>query len=203
VFTFHFYERKTVVKIKVVIIAVFFLFIALAVVNGKTGSNEVVDSILSTYSARVFSEKPVGDNEIEQILKCGIKAPSARNSQLWKFTVVKDISLVQDIFRSINKGNVVIIVSGLETKEEGIDIDFDSALAVQNMYIAAQSFGLGAHIYTGPILKISSELKNELKISDEYRIIALLRIGNPDNGTDAISSASPRKEMDDVVNIIK
>lgn len=190
-------------KTKILVLSIICLFIIGLVINGQINSNKVIDLILSAYSTRTFSEKPVGNNEIEQILKCGIKAPSARNSQPWKFTVVKDISKVRHVFRSMNKGNVVIIVSGWEMKKEGINIDFDCALATENMYLAAQSMGLGARIYTGPVNKIDAELKKILQIPDEYRIVALLRIGHLDNSVDAISSASPRQEMKDMVNYIE
>ena len=87
------------------------LVLAVVMGNVQTRTNDVIELILSSYSARMFSEKPVTDNEIEQILKCGIKAPSARNSQPWKFTVLKDVTKVEDIFRNINSGNVLILVS--------------------------------------------------------------------------------------------
>ncbi|MFO7891764.1 MAG: nitroreductase family protein [bacterium] len=61
--------------------------------NGQISPNDVIDLLLSSYSARIFPEEPVTDNEVEQILKCGIKAPGARNSQPWKFTVVKDVTI--------------------------------------------------------------------------------------------------------------
>ena len=63
----------------------------------------------------------------------------------------------------------------------------------------AQSLGLGAHIYTGPISNISESTINTLEIPKGYRIISLLRIGNTDKSVDAVSTASPRKQMDDVV----
>jgi nitroreductase len=186
-------------KLEVVFIVVLFLVAIMLI--GQTHGNDVIDLILSSYSARMFSEKPVTDNQIEQILKCGIKAPSARNKQPWKFTVVKDIEKVKDAFRSINSGNVVILVSGLETTTEGIY--FDCALATENMSIAAQSMGLGARIYTGPVHKINSEMREILEIPEGYQVVAALRIGNLDPGVDAISSASPRKEMSELVNFVK
>lgn len=188
-------------KKKLGVVSIVILFLIVVIVHGQTLKNKVIDLILSSYSTRTFLEKPVTDIEIEQILKCGIKAPSARNSQPWKFTVVKDIAKVKDAFRSINSGNVVILVSGLESTMEGIN--FDCALATENMYIAAQSMGLGARIYTGPVRKINSEMREILEIPEGYQVIAALRIGNLDTGVDATSSASPRKEMSELVNYVK
>lgn len=188
---------------KLVVVSIVVLFLIVVIARGEAIKNKVIDVILSSYSTRAFSEVPVTDNQIEQILKCGIKAPSAMNSQPWRFTVVKDITKVKPLFRNINSGNVVIIVSALEPSPRGINADFDCALATENMFIAAQSLGLGARIYTGPLRNIDTEMRKLLEIPVEYRVVALLRIGNLDTEVDAASSASPRKEMKEVVNYVK
>jgi len=185
-------------KLRIVLIAV--LFLVVVNVNGQAPSNDVIELILSSYSTRMFSEKPVTDNEIEQILKCGIKASSARNSQPWKFTVVKDMTKVEDLFRSINSGNVLILVSGLESESGRINVDFDCALATENMFIAAISMGLGARIYTGPVRRINADMREILEIPEGYGVVAALRIGNLPTDVDAVSSATPRKDMKEVVN---
>jgi nitroreductase len=188
-------------KKKLVVVSIVVLLLIGVIANGETIKNKVIDLILSSYSTRTFSEVPVTDIQIEQILKCGIKAPSARNGQPWRFTVVKDMTKVKDVFRNINAGNVVILVSGLES--EGMNVDFDCALATENMFIAAQSMRLGARIYTGPVSKINTEMKKILEIPEGYRVVAALRIGNLDTNVDATSSASPRKEMKEVVNYVE
>lgn len=65
---------------KLVVISIVVLFLIVCIANGEAIKNQVIDLILSSYSTRAFSEVPVTDIQIEQILKCGIKAPSARNS---------------------------------------------------------------------------------------------------------------------------
>ena len=109
-------------KKKLLIISMGVLFLMAAGIEGQTPGNEVINVILSSYSARAFSEEPVTDSQIEQILQCGIKAPSGRNSQPWKFTVVKDLTKVKDLFRSLNNGNVVIIISGVESDQGGMPV---------------------------------------------------------------------------------
>ena len=188
---------------KLVVVAGVILFAIVCIAKGETVKNKVIDLILSSYSNRDFSEVPVTDNQIEQILKCGIKAPSAMNSQPWRFTVVKGIAKVKPLFRDIKSGNVVIIVSTLEPAPRGINADFDCALATENMFIAAHSLGLGARIYTGPLRSMDDKIKKSLELPEEYRVVAFLRIGNPDPGVDATSAASSRKAMSELVNYVK
>ncbi len=176
------------------------LFIATVSVSSQTGSNNVVDLILSSYTARALSDKPVSDDEIQQIIECGIKAPSARNKQPWRFTVVKDMALLQNIIHDVNLGNVLIVVSGPDDMERAASVAFDCALATENMYLAAQGLGLGSHIYTGPVRNVNENLKEKLEIPQGYRAISVLRIGTLDSSVDAVSSASPRNPVRDVVN---
>lgn len=178
--------------------SVLLLLLAFAVQSQPTG-NPVVQTILSGYSAKNFIAEPVSEHDINLILECGIKAPSARNSQLWKFTVIKDESLISPVVRFAKPGNVIIIVSGAETAPEGMNVDFDCALATENMYVAAQGLGLGAHIYTGPIRNINAK-KQEYQIPEGYRAVSVLQIGHIDTGVDAVSAASSRNSKEELVN---
>jgi nitroreductase len=176
------------------------LFTSVTILKAQTVTMSAVDAIMSGYSAKMFTSQPVTDLQIETILKCGIKAPSARNSQLWRFTVVKDNALTAAIVPNITPGNILIVVSGQESEQPGVNVDFDCALATENMYIAAQSMGLGAHIYAGPVGNINSTKRQTLGIPEGYRAVSVLRVGNIDNNVDATSSASTRKKLEEVVN---
>jgi len=97
-------------------------------------------------------------------------------------------------------GNVLILVSGMDAQQTGVNVYFDCALATGNMYVAAQGMGLGAHIYMGLIGGLDAGLVQKLEIPEGYKIIAILRVGNIENTVDAVSSASPRKQSSEVVN---
>jgi len=173
-----------------------------ALVKGQDTGDSVTDVILKGYSARMFTSDPVSDYDLDLILKCGIKAPSSRNGQPWKFTVVKDTALTTKVVANINPGNVLIIVSGPEP-QEGSGVDFDCALATGNMNIAAQSLGLGARIYGGPVRNVNSTMRQSLEIPEGYRVVTILRVGHIDKSVDAVSSASARKKSEEVVNYTK
>jgi nitroreductase len=185
---------------KTVAIVFSVLFLGTGIIKGQTAGNCVTDVITSGYTARMFTSEPVSDSQIELILKCGLKAPSARNSQLWKFTVVKDNALIGEIVPKTTPGNVLIIIAGLEAVQQGVNVDFDCALATENMFLAAQSLGLGAHIYAGPINNINTTKRQILAIPEGYRAISVLRVGNIDKNVDATSSASTRKKLEELVN---
>ena len=167
----------------------------------QTAGNPVTDLLLSAWSPRNYTTVPVTDQQIDMILQCGIKAPSSRNGQPWHFTVLKDEVLMKEIISSIEPGNVIIIVSGKESAT-GTTPDFDCGLTTQNMFIAATSMGLGGRIYGGPIAAARSK-REALQIPEGFTPVIMLRVGNIEKGTDAVSGASPRKTKEELVNYVK
>jgi nitroreductase len=170
--------------------------------NGQVSGNSVIDAILSGYSVRNYSSDPVTDQQLDLILKCGIKAPSGQNLQPWKFTVIRDEPTMKEIIKDVVPGNVLIVVSGVESKQGGNTPDFDCGLATHSMFIAAEALGLGARIYGSPVGNIN--LKREVyQIPAGYKAVMVLRIGNINKSVDAVSGASPRKTAEEVVNYKK
>jgi nitroreductase len=185
----------------------FFLFFtalfAATALNGQVSDNSVANVILSGYSERNYISEPVTDGQLDLILKCGIKAPSGMNRQPWKFTVIKDEATMKDAINNVVPGNVLIIVSGMESPDGTTTPDlFACGLATESMFIAAHGLGLGARIYGGPVGNVNSK-KDLYQIPSGYKAVAILRIGNVDKTTDAVSAATPRKGFEEVINVKK
>lgn len=187
---------KTILSLFIIV------FLFNAQLRGQASGNCVVDAILSAYSQRNFTSVPVTDQQLDMILKCGIKAPSARNGQPWKFTVISDTATMRSIISNVLPGNILIIVSGTEAQQSLISVDFDCALATQNMFMAAQGLGLGARIYGSPVASLNTK-KEALQIPAGYRAVIVLRVGNIDKSVDAVSSASARKKPEEIINYKK
>ena len=155
----------------------------------------------TAYSEKEYSSEPVTDQQLKLILRCGINAPSGRNQQPWKFTVIKDTTVMKEIINNAIPGNVLIVISGIES-ENGATPDFDCGLAAENMFTAAHGLGLGARIYGSPARNINLR-KDSLQIPSGFKAIVVLRIGNVDKSVDAVSAATPRKNPEEVINYYK
>jgi nitroreductase len=181
------------------------LFILALLLSANTYSqsqtNTVSDLLQTAFSERNYTSVPVTDQQLDIILKCGIKAPSARNLQPWKFTVIRDEATMKEIIKDIVPGNAIIIVSG-QVSQAGTTPDFDCGLAAESMFLAAHGLGLGARIYGSPAGPVNAK-KEAYQIPEGYRAVVVLRIGNVEKSPDASSGATTRKSLEEVVNYKK
>ena len=185
---------------KTLSVFVLLVLIGPAVVFSQSPNIEIANFISSAYSNKSFTTAPVDPKDLELILRCGVRAPSARNSQPWHFTIIKDLETMKRIVPDTLKGNILIIISGLDQDNRTAAVAFDCALATENMYLAAQSLGLGAHIYTGPIANLNAKYRDSVGIPAGYLGVAILKIGNIAQKADAVSSASVRKADSEVIS---
>ena len=164
--------------------------------------NEVIRTILSRRSTRLFKEDPLKDEELEQILEAAKYAPSGANQQPWNFTVVSNKELINEIglesknvakqseneylrelgnndkFKPFYEAPIVIFISGdtraLASKE-------DCVLASQNIMLAAESLGVGS-VYLGfPNFAFAGNRREEflkkLGIPENYEIYLSISLG--------------------------
>ncbi len=177
-----------------------FLLLA-AAGSGQEPGNALTGVILSGYSERSYTTEPVSGEQLDLILQCGIRAPSSRNQQPWRFTVIDDEATMKEIVSQAVAGNVLIIVSGAESATGGTP-DFDCGLATESMFLAAHSLGLGARIYGSPVGGINDR-REHFRIPAGYKAVMILRIGKADKSVDAVTAATPRKSFEEVVNFRK
>ena len=166
-------------------------------------SSDMIDAIMRTYSGKSFKEGSIPDDLLEAILYSGQKAPSATNAQPWHFTVIKNSDIAAQLAsRNYQQGAVVIVVSGKPDDRRGVNVAFDCALATQNMYLAAQSLGLGAHLYYSGVQNINDSMKDSLGIPDEYEAQIIMLVGYIADDVDAMTSASARNPIANNVNYV-
>ncbi len=112
---------------------------------------ELMDAILTRRSIRKYSKQEIAKEEILELLKAGMYAPSAVNKQPWEFVVFSDETIIEEIIsvhknaKMLLEANVAILVCYDEDQQhdEGYG-PVDCSAATQNILLAAHSRGLGA-----------------------------------------------------------
>lgn len=109
----------------------------------------MLDVLYNRRSTRKFSDRPVGEETIHQLLRAALHSPSSKNSQPWEFTVVEDPALLSKLSMAkphgaclLKHAPVAIVVAGDKTKSD-VWIE-DCSIASIIIQLAAEALGLGS-----------------------------------------------------------
>ncbi len=154
---------------------------------------ETLEAIRKRCSLRAhLSERPVEPEKIHCILEAACLAPSARNSQPWRFVVVQGKDAVETLAQTaflgpataVRQAPVIIVVCARAGDDVTIDGKeyylFDVGLAVENMVLAATDLGLVTHLMAS---FNEAELRRQLRIPDDCRVVIVTPLAYPREGS--------------------
>ena len=169
--------------------------------------NQVIETIMARRSVRKYKDQPVEREKLQQIVTCGINAPSGMNLQPWEVRVVDNadyINGITELFKAANPKQaedpnfknmfrnapaVIFIASPADGSGQ-----LDCGLLGENIILAAQSLGLGTCCLGGPVgfMKNNADAApyvERLKLPEDYQLLYAIAVGYPDETPDA----KPRK----------
>ena len=159
-----------------------------------------LDVIMTRTSIRSFTGDAVPQEQLETILKAGMAAPTAMNSQPWKFVVVTDKEKIAQVFgggwrpEMFTTAGAVIVVCGETTSmrkpfgqpdapEEEMPNMFwyeDCSAAAENILLAAHALGLGAVWTAGyPAEERIAPIQEALGIPEKVKALCIIPVGVP------------------------
>lgn len=127
--------------------------------------NEVTKTIENRRSVRKYRPEQIKDEELEAIIRAGLYAPSAVNQQSWHLTVIRNKEILDSLSRSAKETLAAgdnEYLKGYAKMEKfhvfynaptAVLVSFDKgamapmadcSAAIQNMLLAAESFGIGS-----------------------------------------------------------
>jgi nitroreductase len=172
--------------------------------------NAVIEAIMTRRSVRSYQSKPVPRDVVTAIIDAGNEAPSAVNSQPWRFVVIEDGEAKNKLLRAAlpNARKVLAPVKEsdparyeaiMERLAELPDPIYYSApvivfvigsgryaqhscpLACENMMLAAHSMGLGScWVGLGSMVTDDEEVKGLLDLTDGETIFGPILLGYPE-----------------------
>jgi nitroreductase len=171
--------------------------------------NAVIEAIRKRRSIRSYHSLPIPRDLINAIIDAGNEAPSAMNSQPWRFVVVEDKATKSKLLRAARPGAEKLFDSLRETNPERYEMiiqrfrELDDPiyytapviifvigegryaghscpLACENMMLAAYSLGLGScWVGLGSMVTDDEEVKQILQLKDDETIFGPILIGYP------------------------
>ena len=182
---------------------------------------ELDEAIMGRRSIREYLDKAVPIELVRQVLEAGTWAPSARNRQMWRFTVLTSDAKkrLTDLFRSkletrlkrVGRGRmgssfmscaimeqapVLIMVWDADHPRISKPSLQSVAAAIQNMLLKAHSLGLGS-LWICDIYFASNALTKHL--SKSWTLVAAVTLGWPAS----TPAPKPRRTVDEVSEFLK
>jgi nitroreductase len=180
---------------------------------------DFLEVLKTRRTVRSYAAKPVGREDLRELIDLAVLAPTAMNAQPWAFTVVTDQgvmrklnSIVLDLLRSpeiqrqldyeglkkaINEPGfeifyhapALIVISG-DTRSMASETDCQ--LAAENLFLSAHAKGLGS-CYMGFLVMARENpvVRDLLRIPDGYEIKAAAVIGHPGGPPEGPPMRSP------------
>ncbi len=144
---------------------------------------------------------PITPDTVAEIIKAGGWAPSGLNNQPWRFVIVRDKNVREDLAKFtkysqiINESQICIAVY-LDKRVMYNDVkDHQAAGAcIQNMLLATEALGLGA-VWLGQILINKDQVNQLFGLDSNYDLMAVLALGHPKHR----KQKSQRKEINELI----
>ena len=162
-----------------------------AQVSKEAAQKAVFDNILTRTSVRQFTGEPVPAGMVEQMLRAGMAAPTAMNSQPWDFVVLSDRDTLDKLAgklryaRMLQQAPLAIVVCGRDkwldregNERENIFWVDDCSAATENILLAAHALGLGA-VWTAAKDDRGAIVKEALGIPEDLNTLCVIAIGFP------------------------
>ncbi|MEO0004613.1 MAG: nitroreductase family protein [candidate division WOR-3 bacterium] len=165
---------------------------------------EFYDVIRRRLSVRAYKPDPVPEEVLMRILEAARLAPSAKNYQPWRFIVVTDEKIRQELVPAcrgqsfIAQAPVVICACAIENEAwKGMGgywsaAEVDVTIALEHIILAATAEGLGT-CWIGAF--IEAEVKRVLQIPEGVKPVALTPVGYPAQEP----KPRPRKALEEIV----
>lgn len=147
---------------------------------------DLYECIRVRYSVRAYQDKDIPDEVLRRILEAARLAPSASNRQDWKFIIVKDPELKQQVAQAARHQMFIaqapVIIAGVSLNPDRLmscevpAYAVDLGIAMEHIALAAVTEGLGT-CWIGDFSQ--NRVKELLKVPEEYKVVELMPLGYP------------------------
>ena len=157
---------------------------------------DVMQLFRAQRAVRAFSDRPVEEETLRQVLQAAVHGPSGSNTQPWKFIVVRDQAVKSALDREYSIAHnepgdapgvmakaPVLIVACVRVPERTGQVGFQTGASIypacQNLMLAARALGLGTVLTTSHRIR-NAEVKAILGVPEGWDTAAMIPVGWPD-----------------------
>lgn len=203
----NFNQKKAMKKRNLILAALLVAFVSScetkqqekAEVNKK---DVVVENIMNRRSIRSYKPEQIKDDELKQIIECGINAPSGLNKQSWELRVIQNPDLIAEMnngfvkyaagkemegsasrsqqpgFSVFHGAPTVIVVAS----DQSLYSPVDCGLLGENILLSAEAMNIGTCVVGGVIEYLDTPEAKEnilprLNLSEDYKPLYTIVMG--------------------------
>lgn len=154
-----------------------------------------VRPLIRTRQYREFTGQRVSDDNLEAITEVARWSGSSRNSQPWRFVVIRDEPTLREIAqagmpttRSLRTAMAAAAIVLPQVEGRAVSLAFDEGRAAERMLVAAQLLGLGSGIcWLGADAR--PLVARLLNLPDDHFVRTIVALGHPSEVARAPKSA--------------
>lgn len=167
---------------------------------------QVLRPLRQVRQYREFSDEPLHDEEIDAIVDVARWSGSSRNTQPWRFTVVRDVDVIRRIAeigspqtRALRTATSVIGIAIPDDADRQVSYAYDEGRVAERILIAASMLGLGAGI-AWVRTDVRSEIGALIGVPAGRFVRTIMALGHPSEAARQPKSAPgqarlPREEI--------
>lgn len=165
---------------------------------------DILEVITARRSIKSFTDRPISNEAIQQLLSMAVLAPNHRMTEPWRFYVlgpearagfgaalgarkakkVEDPEAAEAVVRKVEATHrdLPAMLAVGTTQHENPEIreeDYAAAyMAIQNLCLAACAMGLGTHVKSGGVMD-DPAAREAIGVPEGERIVATIALGEP------------------------
>lgn len=149
---------------------------------------EVIEALLGRRSIRKYKDQKISNENINEVLKAAMYAPTAMNLKAWQFIVIDDKAVLVQTINSIpyaemlkQSAAAILVCGDSEIEKNESWLLQNCSAATQNILLAAHGLGIGScWIAIHGMDDVYKKIKNQFKLPDNIIPVSLISLGYPD-----------------------
>jgi nitroreductase len=157
---------------------------------------KVLEAIRTKRAVRQFTDQPVPDDLIREILNAGRRAQSSKNDQPWHFIVVRNRDTLRQLSECGQYAGHLAGAAFAVALVRSVDHDFDLGQAAAYMQLAAWELGVGSCIAS---IWEPERAKATLGVPNDQHFDTAISFGYAAQQPPATPKPGGRRSFEDVV----
>jgi nitroreductase len=150
--------------------------------------NEAIRNIKARRSIRKYTDAAITNEQIQTILECAMVAPTARNQQAFRFIVIDDKNILNEIAQNIEHAKMcagankaILVCSEVKNEMQELYWIQDASAATQNILLSATALGIGSvWVALHPRVNKVAFVTKQFRLPPQIKPLCLVALGIPD-----------------------